>query len=1007
MNHRFATFAATLAVLAPGFLGITLAATFDIEARKDRLPWIWETPTRQVVPAIKGPQPSTDVDRFLRARLQSVGIEAAPPTDDRTWLRRVHFVLVGLPPSPEAIRAFLEDPAPTRRERVVEALLDSPHFGERWARHWMDLVRYAESRGHESDFLIANAWQYRDYLIRAFNEDVPYDQFVAEHVAGDLLKTPRTNPDTGANESILATGWAFLGEEVHSPVDIRQDECERVDNKVDVLSKTFLGLTVACARCHDHKFDAISQHDYYALSGFILGSSYRQVRFETMEQHARAAEDLEALRSRFRDPIGADVARTLTPTIESLPTLFLAARDPSRAGSAENSARLPAIAPSLLTTWTNQLHTAAGDPAHPLHFVAKVGLLAATQIDAGAEEAALRDEFNRLPSRSPLPPETRVLADFTTPGRTPWKADGPGFGLRPRIAGEVVLGTNTARPIDRVMAYGAASRDTFWNRLSLEPGNENESGSHAATARSGRMLRTPTVELASGRLHYLIRGKTRVYAGVDSHIMVAGPLHGVLVAAFDGGREPTWVSHDLSAYAGHRAHLEFAPDGDGDLDVLMVVESTEKPTLQPTFPWSPVIPPTSFEAVGEAFHADCIEAARRLGDGTLGEAPRLAALANWLVQTADSSGAPPDSQPASTAAARYAREIEALAGTISWSSRTAISWMDGTGVDEHLLVRGKPTRPGEVAPRSLPSAFGGAPVLETASSGRAELARQLTEPSNPLVARVMVNRVWQHVFGRGLVATPDNFGYLGERPTHPELLDHLAWQFVHEDGWSVKRMIRRLVLTDAFARSSRAATGRAAEIDPANSLLHRMPVRRLEGEAIRDAILVVSGRFDARIGGPPVPVHLTEFIIGRGRPEKSGPLDGEGRRSIYTAVPRNFLPSMMVAFDLPTPFSTVGRRNTTNVPGQPLVLMNDPFLHQQAGFWAGRMLRTLPSADDTSRLSWMFETAYGRRPTPDDVRACLDSLDELRTLHAARRELDVWNDLAHALYNANEFIYLN
>lgn len=283
----------------------------------------------------------------------------------------------------------------------------------------------------------------------------------------------------------------------------------------------------------------------------------------------------------------------------------------------------------------------------------------------------------------------------------------------------------------------------------------------------------------------------------------------------------------------------------------------------------------------------------------------------------------------------------------------------------------------------------------------------MTDPGNPLVSRVLVNRVWQHVFGRGIVGTPDNFGYLGERPTHPELLDHLAWVFVHEDRWSMKRLLRRLVLTEAFARSSQAATGRAAEVDPANTLLHRMPVRRLEAEAIRDSVLAVSGRFDPRLGGPPVPVHLTEFIIGRGRPERSGPLDGEGRRSLYTAAPRNFLPTMMVAFDLPTPFSTVGRRNTTNVPGQPLSLMNDPFLHEQSRTWATRVLRVLPGASDEARIRWMFETAYARPPGEIEIGNCLAALEQLRGLHVADRELDVWGDLGHAFFNANEFIYLN
>lgn len=999
MNLRSAVVTVALVASAMNVLHVDGAESFDLASRKERLPWIWQVPTRQTVPTPKNSPASTDVDRFLRARLDAVGIQPAPPTDDRTWLRRVHFALVGLPPSPETVRAFLDDSSAAKRERIVDALLQSPHFGERWARHWMDLVRYAESRGHESDFLIPNAWQYRDYLIRAFNDDVPYDRFVAEHVAGDLIP-PRTQPVTGANESVLGTGWAFLGEEVHSPVDIRQDECERVDNKVDVLSKTFLGLTVACARCHDHKFDAISQRDYYALSGFILGSSYRQVRFETMEQHHRAAADLETLRSQARGPIAASVAETLQPGLASLTNTFMAIREVVQGGSLNDVARVHGLPVATLGAWTNQWQSAAGNPNHPLHAIAS--RYGATPTAPGQAIAA---NGTTSTVSSAFPPSARVIADFTAPGRTPWKTDGPGFGMRPLSAGDLVLGTNAFRPIVRVMAYGAASRDAFWNRLSLEPGNEAEAGSHAATARSGRMLRTPTVELTSGRLHYLIRGKTRVYAGVDSHIMVAGPLHGGLVAGFDGGREPTWVTHDLTQYAGHRAHLEFAPDGDGDLDLLMVVESPEKPTFRPVAPWQPHFntATASFEDVVTALAADLGEASRRLAAGTLSEAPRFASLADWLVQNIALFGDPRPSE----AADRYLRDVETFARSIPWSSRTAISWMDGTGVDEHLLIRGKPTRPGEVAPRSLPAAFDAAAVQDSASSGRGALARQLTDPSNPLVARVMVNRLWQHLFGRGIVATPDNFGYLGERPTHPELLDHLAWVFVHEDGWSVKRMIRRLVLTDTFAQSSRAATGRAAEIDPGNTLLHRMPIRRLEGEAIRDTILVVSGRFDARLGGPPVPVHLTEFIIGRGRPDRSGPLDGEGRRSIYTAVPRNFLPTMMVAFDLPTPFSTVGRRNTTNVPGQPLVLMNDPFLHQQARFWAGRLLRTLPTANDEGRLNWMFETAYARPPSTEESVACLESLAELRSLHTSRADLDVWTDLGHALFNANEFIYLN
>ena len=273
---------------------------FNLAERKQQRPWLWQAPRRQNLPAVKNTHwPLSPEDRFILHRLEQSGLQPAPATDDRTWLRRVHFVITGLPPGRSETQAFLADTKPGARERVVDRLLASPHFGERWARHWMDLMRYAESRGHESDFIIANAWHFRDYLIRAFNEGVAYDQFLLEHLAGDLLPKPRLRPGTDINESVLATGWAFLGEENHSPVDIRQDECERIDNKLDVFSKTFLGLTVSCARCHDHKFDPIRAQDYYALTGFMLGSSFRQTRFEAMENNRKMAAELASLRERF------------------------------------------------------------------------------------------------------------------------------------------------------------------------------------------------------------------------------------------------------------------------------------------------------------------------------------------------------------------------------------------------------------------------------------------------------------------------------------------------------------------------------------------------------------------------------------------------------------------------------------------------------------------------------------------------------------------------------------
>jgi hypothetical protein len=245
---------------------ITASATFagqkfDFEQFRDRLPWIWQTPRQGEPPKVQDSAwPADPVDRFVPRKLEAVKLRPTEPTNDRVWIRRVHFAITGLPPKPKDVQAFLNDKSKNRNRTLVRALLNSPHYGERWARHWMDLVRYAESRGHEGDAILPNAYRYRDYLIRAFNADLPYDALVTEHLAGDLLENPRLHPETGANESIHATGWPFFGEELGTPMDLRQDECDRLDNKVDVMSKTFLGLTVACARCHDHKFDAEYKH---------------------------------------------------------------------------------------------------------------------------------------------------------------------------------------------------------------------------------------------------------------------------------------------------------------------------------------------------------------------------------------------------------------------------------------------------------------------------------------------------------------------------------------------------------------------------------------------------------------------------------------------------------------------------------------------------------------------------------------------------------------------------
>jgi hypothetical protein len=344
-----------------------------------------------------------------------------------------------------------------------------------------------------------------------------------------------------------------------------------------------------------------------------------------------------------------------------------------------------------------------------------------------------------------------------------------------------------------------------------------------------------------------------------------------------------------------------------------------------------------------------------------------------------------------------------IADRIRKESRLCVAMIDGSPENEYVFIRGSHKARGETVPRRFLEALAGsAPLATIHGSGRLGLARQVIDPAvNPFLPRVLVNRVWHHLFGRGIVASTDNFGVLGERPTHPELLDYLAERFVKE-GWSVKKLIRALVLSSTYRMAS-AADEAADRADAGNLLLHRMRRRRLEGEAIRDAMLSLSGGLDQRMYGPSVLVHLTAFQEGRGRPA-SGPLDGDGRRSVYLAVRRNFLSPFLLAFDTPSPFSTVGRRTVSNVPAQALILLNDPFVHQQAQLWAKRVLARPGSTRE--RIVRMYENAFTRPPAEAELAECMDFLQR-PPAEQAKEAPDAWMDLAHVLFNVKDFIFIH
>ena len=875
---------------------------FDLQKRKAEH-WAWQPIKAPVIPEVVDSNwPKGDLDRFVLAGLEEAKLHPAEEADRSALMRRLYFDLIGLPPTAEEAAEYMNDAHPDATERLVDGLLDSPHFGEHWGRHWLDLVRYAESRGHEFDNDTPNAFQYRDYVIRALNADVPFDQLVREHIAGDLLAEPRLNPETDFNESILGTGFWFLGEWVHSPVDIRKDESDRFDNMIDVMSKAFLGVTVACARCHDHKFDAISTADYYSLSGFLQSSDFRQVRFESMVQNGKVADQLQQLDAKYQ----AEVTELLAAEGIPAPSDFL----------------------------KNELGDVGGD------------LL------------------------------TKRVVDYANVAPENYIQDGFIFGQQPRLAGEPFLEVVDGQARVRFAERNAATSDPIWNGLESisEPGVADRSRL-GSIPRSGRTLRTPTFELTDGRVSCRVRGAGHVVACVDSHRLIAGPLHGETVVGFNEGTD--WVELNLSRYVGHRLHLEFTPNDNAPLEVTVV-----------------------FQGVSQ-------EERKQWTDH---EAKIAAAVTKF-----EAAAQPVLEQKGCELSRAWMEQRSGLQSQIQKQSRLAMAMLDGTGEDDHVLIRGNASKPGPIEPRHFLTALAGEQPMECGpGSGRLELANRITDPSNPLTARVIVNRVWHYLMGRGIVPTTDDFGVLGQLPTDQNLLDHLATRFIH-DGQSIKRMIRHVVLSSTYQMSSRADAV-AVQADPKNLLWHHRPLKRLERESIRDSLLALSGRLDRTQFGKPVPVHLTAFMDGRGRPGASGPLDGEGRRSIYTAVRRNFLPPFMLTFDTPVPFSTMGRRNVSNVPAQALILLNDPFVVEQAGKWAEKVIAEFPSPPDEdapgqaglwkARIGWMYQSAFARKPSDQEMSVAFAFLASVDDQPAPMTELDRLADFAHALINTKEFIFL-
>lgn len=960
--------------------------------------WSLQQPIESLPPEVDDPLWSIEpVDRFIFDSLSKSGLAPAPAADADTIIRRLAFVLTGLPPESADVVEFRDawaaDPDAAIVKRV-DRLLDSPHFGERFARHWMDVVRYTDTWGYEWDNPAKGSWEYRDYLIRAFNADIGFDQLVREQIAGDLLPQPRIDPASGLNESLIGPMFYHMGEHRHgASLDFNGIHQEMTDNKVDAFSKAFLAMTVACARCHDHKLDAISQADYYALAGVFMTA-----RWTTRDITADVATDrpLESLRT-LRDDIRVAIATAWTShAAEHLRPASL------KQWAIDNRAKIAEAKPHDIAFpfahWLDDASAQSPEESSANDQTVSRWQQLADQwrAESAANQAANGQSFV-------------VISDFSSPGFPDnWAIEGQGLKHGYTTDGTPHISLDGHTVIASLLPRGYHT--------------------HALSSKLAGAIRLPHPESFPGAFI------TLRFAGGDWAGRIDVPQNAFQaegISFFDPAVAPSWhnvtkttlangVTRVLTEFATAALHPNFPPrtglarsgdvtlaNNDNGMDKRSWMSLTE--IASSAGPGGPADTFDRFTALYDSSSPDSNDAVwNRLSDWLSGVVGRWSKnesidgdvdVMNWLLAEQllpNDFASLPELTPLVT---RY-REIEA---SIPFA-RTATG-MDERGVepvDYRLNIRGNVDDEGPAIPRNFLEVFHGHHhVGQSQGSGRLELAQYLASDRHPQTARVYVNRVWQAVFGQGIVATPSDFGKLGDSPSHPELLDWIAIRFMNE-GWSTKRLVRSLVLSQTFRQSGRVAQI-AADRDPANRLLHHYPTRRLEAEAIRDSLLAVSGRLDRRPYGPPIyPPRVAEDPAKR---LFTGPWDSDGRRSLYIQLSIMDPPKFLVGFNLPDLKLPTGRRDETEVPAQALIMLNDPLVVGLAEHWATALVAGQQS-DPAARLSMMFLTALGREPTADELTLWTESLYEMAGQNdSVMSDHQAWAGIAHTLMNTTEFIH--
>jgi hypothetical protein len=780
--------------------------------------WAFQPVRSPEPPAVNGADwCRTGIDRFILSRLETKGLTPSRPASPRTLIRRLKFDLLGLPPTPEEVAAYEADTSPEAYTRLVDRLLASPHYGERWGRHWLDVARYADTKGYVffEDTAFPWAYTYRDYVIEAFNEDLPYNQFVLEQIAADQLEAkPRA--------ALRGLGFLTLGGRF---MNIQQDI---LDDRIDVVTRGLMGLTVSCARCHDHKFDPISTRDYYALYGVFASADEPTVpplftELPRTEAYAAFEKELKSREEKLAQFVQKKHAEVVQGARDRVAEYLLAAHELEGKPSTDQFMIIADgkdLNPRMLRRWRSYLVRSrrTRDPVFlAWHLYAALP----------AEEFAAKSK--------------EVAAALTQPGHHP--------SSNPLVT-KAFVEKPPATLAEVAQRYGAVLQQVAksW---------------HEASAESAKALADPAQEELR-----------QVLYGPDAPASIPVPPQG---------------------------DLDLFPDRPSQDELKKLLKAVEE----------------------------------------------------WRVK---GPGAPP-----------RAMTLEDLP----------------TPVEQRVFVRGNPSNLGEpVQRRFLELLAGPQPQPFQQGSGRLELAKAIIDPKNPLTARVLVNRVWLHHFGEGLVRTPSDFGLRSDRPSHPELLDHLASDFSAHD-WSIKHLHRQILLSATYQQDS-ADRPDCRKIDPENMLLWRMNRRRLDFEATRDALLAVSGGFQSAVGGPSV---------------KDPFGSGVKRRTMYALLDRLNVPGLFRTFDFPNPDTSSPRRDTAVVAPQALFLMNHPFV----GECARRTLQRQELAGHTdldARVQNLYVNLFGRPAASEEAAMA-------RGFLGSDPRAATWEHYVQALLLSNEFVIVD